>query len=815
MAKSTKQPEPTVVSILSHKVIEADPTYPAQTEHDEETTGDAFFNARVVQPNAKCAGCLHYISTRSLCMVAEVPSKCGDGSTPVTGYNPAIGATPGVSNNAPSPQASAGSEGSGSKGPVGGAEGHPDFVLQVLGDEGNLELSMRRLLDGEQDAIVKSDYAMHSSVDGFMSNMKALPKEGPARGKFITAHMNHGPFLSALQKHPQGKQVHAMLTAHLNGTANAGPKAPAKVSAVGKSLKPSKAALSGPLGAIQEAWGKLSKALKASYLRNAVVGRSGVPMAFTERLVRKGGRSLVEEFGQGLGGYLYKTRHEVRKGAAPKVIRLGAGPVAKPKPPPGHSPVLDAVRRRQMATPDAASQSKARAAGGGKVFSHSSLAQHAGVKPEAIADLAHGSQHVQDFHNKVRAQFGDKVKHLTSGQIKSAYHSTGLTHSMADELRDLNKAKMPKSKFNVGDMVHHNDLPGHAPMKVSHVRYDADTKMHQVKANGRTWSASSLKHAKKSLEGTDMNKGLSFASPEHSTAHHRADTAHGHYSISENSGNHVVQFHPKANPKMGAQRVGETKRGIGRAASFSSAMGMANAHHDKMAKPSKAMKKSLGAVEEVQFATDLIKSHKKGEPKVLGHTSTGKEVRTDAKGAEGFNEEEHNEAADIHSSIGQRISDVAYGYGGGGGYSSQRPGPAAKKYLLSIAGKHSTLAARHNVTAQKHREMRSAGSMAAMPAPIAPFGKSGALNVSNNPSDGEVAKALMNAGGANRLAMGGMLNAPMHLPVNRSAMAMDLPDDGELVKVVAEKKPEVSKALSPTVGGNLSAAWDLGHYRGE
>lgn len=59
--------------------------------------------------------------------------------------------------------------------------------------------------------------ALHNTVEGFMGGLKSLPKGSPERGKFITAHMNHGPFLSALKAHPQGKQVHAMLTQHLNG----------------------------------------------------------------------------------------------------------------------------------------------------------------------------------------------------------------------------------------------------------------------------------------------------------------------------------------------------------------------------------------------------------------------------------------------------------------------------------------------------------------------------------------------------------------------------------------------------------------------
>lgn len=81
---------------------------------------------------------------------------------------------------------------------------------------------------GEQEAqpVQKSELplapAKHNTVEGFLGQMKAMPREGPARGKFITSHMNHGPFLQALQVHPQGKQVYSMLSGFLNSKANAG-----------------------------------------------------------------------------------------------------------------------------------------------------------------------------------------------------------------------------------------------------------------------------------------------------------------------------------------------------------------------------------------------------------------------------------------------------------------------------------------------------------------------------------------------------------------------------------------------------------------
>jgi len=64
--------------------------------------------------------------------------------------------------------------------------------------------------------------ALHSDVNNFMTGLKALPRGTPQRGLYIQQHMNHPAFLTALQNHPQGKQVHGMLTGFMNGVANAG-----------------------------------------------------------------------------------------------------------------------------------------------------------------------------------------------------------------------------------------------------------------------------------------------------------------------------------------------------------------------------------------------------------------------------------------------------------------------------------------------------------------------------------------------------------------------------------------------------------------
>lgn len=71
--------------------------------------------------------------------------------------------------------------------------------------------------------------ALHSNLQSFMGELKALPKGSPARGQLITANMSHPPFISALQNHPEGKQMHAQLTGFLNSRTNAGPGNAAKV----------------------------------------------------------------------------------------------------------------------------------------------------------------------------------------------------------------------------------------------------------------------------------------------------------------------------------------------------------------------------------------------------------------------------------------------------------------------------------------------------------------------------------------------------------------------------------------------------------
>lgn len=105
-------------------------------------------------------------------------------------------------------------------------------ALQMVRDAGH-QMGLKGLHDtvAKGAPMQKADPAqpLNNTVEGFMAGLKSLPKGDPRRGKHITAHMHHPAFLSALQAHPQGKQIHSMLTQHLNSTANAGLGVGAKV----------------------------------------------------------------------------------------------------------------------------------------------------------------------------------------------------------------------------------------------------------------------------------------------------------------------------------------------------------------------------------------------------------------------------------------------------------------------------------------------------------------------------------------------------------------------------------------------------------
>ena len=65
--------------------------------------------------------------------------------------------------------------------------------------------------------------ALHDNVAGFMGALKALPKEDRAgRGRLVTQHMSHAPFLAALGQHPEGAKIKPFLHQYMNSAGNAG-----------------------------------------------------------------------------------------------------------------------------------------------------------------------------------------------------------------------------------------------------------------------------------------------------------------------------------------------------------------------------------------------------------------------------------------------------------------------------------------------------------------------------------------------------------------------------------------------------------------
>lgn len=676
--------------------------------------------AMIVQPNQKCRGCLHYETNRTACLVGLVPADCGDGSQPETSYSPVTPepaaysewkAKQGLKYNAPRPP---------SVGPAGSdAPQHPVNV-QVLGGEGYLALSLpgsatgvKAWPEGKSTLVHSSkthDYhaavgengskhqviavpkgggkpqgiafvrtaaeaqvhaehhaktgeklqkpnslmktfldalnspglekaepttTLHTTVAGFMAGLKALPKVGPHRGKFITAHMNHAPFVAALHLHPEGKQLASMLHAHLNSKKNAtSAGAGSKVSLSLEALHDKRAALqkSDKARAIASAaWQRIPPGKKAKYIHRAMVrhkaeGESVVPekyenrapREFLTRLARKG---FVEEFGNGIAGMLYKARSGILKagGGVPPVGPQGKAPKATRG---ASDSLLAQVRTRQQAAPSLESKQKAVAAGGGKVFSHKALAEHLGVKPEGIAAIAHGSAHAVEFARRIRQQAGTKAKHLTDGQLRSAYHSTGLMHSMTN--------------LTSGDL-------------------------------------------------------------------------------------------------------------------------------------------------------SLIKSHKAGKRHVVGHTSTGKPVHSDAFGAEELNEEEHREAGELHNDLAGRLTDAAFGHGGSNGYIRGKLPAAAHKYMMKLAEHHSGIAGRHRETAR----------ILSAPAPVSaiirqPFERA-KKSLSNNPSDAEIAKVIAESGG---VAIGGLVAAPVNArPKDTGRLYTGLPSKG--VAAPLPENPTPVKVVNP------------------
>jgi hypothetical protein len=744
-----KSDAPGLMAIAKYKSVDEQSTNEGHPE--DETTGGGGQMATIVDPNPKCNSCLHYNVNRSLCMMALVPTSCGDGSKPETGFAPLVPnatayqewrAKRGLQHNAPRGTVAADGlrSASGAKPPVAGPGESPDFEVQVLGDEGHMELSLSHPDLRKGGKLAAAGYQVH---------VVGSPKSGGVHLTHIPPGKKQGSFLGPKEGFPSVKHAVKFAKQHMAGahksmsedsaekcmkcgapwgkgsscmkcgTALKKPNAfdlkkqAARVGGpVSKGLSWSAitrtAKRSGGYGMPGHKYGgsatqrlteniKKLKKQKASAVKTKVrkgwkLGDAGVmggkpgsrirakPMSTPRTFVKPGGkpRTAAGKTWRKMATTLKTKVHKAATMPMPKLKnpamkqgyagedvdqtkhmnikpidthnpkRQAAGVAQAPKQDtswaPGktvvgakvdtnRSPMLHAIRRRQMENPQPEAKYKAAQAGGGKVFSHAALAQHVGMKPEHIADLAHASQHVHDFHAKVRKEFGDKVKNLTSGQIRSAYHSTGLMHA---------------------------------------------------------------------LTSADLT---------------------------------------------------------------------------------------------------LIKSHKMKRRCCIGHTTSGKPIHSDAHGWEAYDEDDHRDASETHLGIAARMSSAV----DGGAYGLS---PAGKRYMRDLADHHRHLGSKHGRTADDSMNKRIRDRPAEIKQ-VEPFGKS--VQLRNDPSDADIAKALA-SGGAGSLVEGGMVNAPVlyNVPAHLRGMQLDSRLPGTGTAVLLTEEVEKKEAPKPMVGGVLSSAWDLG-----
>lgn len=605
-----------------------------KSHSDDETTGIG----TVIEPNVKCNGCLHYVQNKTLCLKGLVPNSCGDGSAPEVGYAPVVvdaaayqewRAKRGLAHNAPRSTVSPLGNTSGSGRPDDTDRSGPDLVIQVLGDEGHMDLG-KGAFNRKKNTNSSNPKTWGGGIDWAKRGAKAL------------------------RTYAKNSKPTKKVSVKKGGTAPM-PK------------------------------------LKAPGMKQ---GYAGEDVDATKHTNIK----PIDTHNPKRGAGPQATEQSKHADWAPGKTVVGA------KVNPSKSPILHEVRRRHMQNPSPASQYKAAQAAGGKVFSHKQLAAHVGMKPEHIADLAHASDHVHDFHNKVRAEFGDKAKNLTSGQIRSAYHSTGLMHSMNP---DVSKGSIGPSAQPYSRIVSHHGI------------YSHDTKTMSFKPKKFFQKLLGLKPEKFKIpkNGTQPKGFYSAASHALHTHMNKVEAVHDKWA----------RERPGANP----------------------------------AKIPKA-KKSLTTMD-----LDLIKAHKHGKRCVIGHTSTGKPIHSDAHGAEGYNEEEHREAEEIHRDIGERLLDAAHGVGT---YGPGRKLPhAARKYLGEIAQKHSLIGRRHGKTAMDHssaryaKERASSGGYVEPQAFLSDAAKSLSVALSNNPTDAEIAKAIEAGGGGEALVESMEVRAPMNV----------------------------------------------------
>jgi hypothetical protein len=133
---------------------------------------ERFANAQLVDPNAKCSGCMNYdpqLGGTGACLVGLRPWLCGDGTTPTTGYAPMTMQVPSIS--APmafSSQVDA---------PTGADVAPPELPLVVLGEE---HVQLVHQLEAQEVTLQKSLCPTHSRVaaNGQTSHYVAGSYEG-------------------------------------------------------------------------------------------------------------------------------------------------------------------------------------------------------------------------------------------------------------------------------------------------------------------------------------------------------------------------------------------------------------------------------------------------------------------------------------------------------------------------------------------------------------------------------------------------------------------------------------------------------------
>lgn len=838
-----------------------DQTTPGEGHPEDETTGGAGRMRTVVAPNPKCMGCLHYDNTRSHCMVALAPASCGDGSKPEAGYAPMVPseeayqewrAKRGLAHNAPrGGPVSVGADGSGAKGPVGGPQGAPDFVVQVLGDEGHVQLSEEPgdLSKGSkgQSKLSRQGYGVHQVGSRYLTThvppgQRSGKFTGPAEG-FKTAR-EAIKFNKQSSRQPMGK----------SGDTEKCMKCGNAMKAVGsdcskckyKSLRNTVAFDSTSQadrvgGPVNKAGGKISwGAIKRQAKQSKGYGMPGhkyggsateklhegkKPKSYAQHLKRMKQRSLTAsaEYRPATG--------KVRKGSI-HAMAAGYAKVGKVV----HAPGLSAAQKKKneaslnrMTKMPRSSSFKTKVRANAKNYFTPS-----GIKlkvrkadPWAIATAAwqkvsDGKKaqyvkramarhrkagedvHASKYANRAPREFMERLASKSGGSLIEEF-GHGLGGYLYKARHDIRKAvttAMPKLKApgmkqgyageDHDKTAHLNVKPidTHNPKRGAGPQATEQSKTPEWKP-GQTVTGAKVDPNKSPVLHAVRSRQMKNPS---AVSQLKARQAGGgkifsHSSLAEHAGVKPEQIADLAHASNHVHEFhNKVRQEFGDKVKHLTSAQIRSAYH------------STGLEHSLTIADlDLIKAHKHGKRHCLGHTTSGKPIHSDGHMAESLQGEEHEEAAEVHGDIASKLQKIANPWGSMSGDS--KLGHASRKYVQQLAEHHQKLSSRHRETANKHRMEKNKLTGLVDLSPM-PFGKSA-------PTDAEVAKAMMAGGGAGALVGSGYVNAPLNLGVNTSSLDYGLQTRAELVEVKEEAKPE-PKRRTPIVGGVLSAAWDLG-----